>query len=58
MPSRKFPPPISNMSDLSIAALREQAEQLGLTGTDIATYVINQQTIAREERAKQRELEK
>ncbi|XP_069984657.1 uncharacterized protein [Penaeus vannamei] len=34
------------------------AEELGLKGNDIAQYVISQQTLAREERAKEREFQK
>lgn len=46
------------MSDLSFEVLKHQAEQLGLTGEAVAQYVVNQQTIGREERAKEREIEK
>ena len=41
----------------TIAALKAEAESLGLTGDKIAEYCIHQQNIAREERAKERELE-
>ncbi|XP_037794286.1 uncharacterized protein LOC119589789 [Penaeus monodon] len=38
--------------------LKAQAEALGLQGNDIAQYVISQQTLAREERAKERAFQK
>nr|XP_027217520.1 uncharacterized protein LOC113810035 [Penaeus vannamei] len=46
------------MADLNFDVLKAQAEELGLKGNDIAQYVISQQTLAREERAKEREFQK
>ena len=46
------------MSDKRVDVLRAEAEAIGLTGSDIAQYVISQQNAAREERAKEREAEK
>ncbi|XP_063612558.1 uncharacterized protein LOC134786041 [Penaeus indicus] len=46
------------MSDLTFEVLKAQAEALGLQGNDIAQYVISQQTLAREERAKERAFQK
>ena len=43
------------MSDYSFSALKQQAEVLGLTGDDVAKYVMSQQAAARDERAKERE---
>ena len=42
--------------DASIKDLKEQAIYLGLAGDDIPKYVLNQQTLLRDERAKEREL--
>lgn len=44
------------MADVSIQALKAEAESLGLTGSDIGHYVISRQNAAREERAKDRDL--
>ena len=44
--------------DTSIEELKNQAVYLGLAGEDIAKYVLNQQAIFRDERAKEREAEK
>ncbi|XP_069995020.1 uncharacterized protein [Penaeus vannamei] len=46
------------MVDFNFDVLKAQAEELGLKGNDIAQYVISQQTLAREERAKEREFQK
>lgn len=46
------------MADLSFEILKHQAKPLGLTEEAVAQYVVNQQAIGREERAKERELEK
>ncbi|KAK3888380.1 hypothetical protein Pcinc_007509 [Petrolisthes cinctipes] len=44
------------MGDYSFETLKLQAEALKLSDADIAQYVISQQAIAREERAREREL--
>ena len=44
------------MSDPSIETLKKQATELGLSGSDIATYVVQQQAYAREERAHERQV--
>lgn len=46
------------MSMPTIADLKKEAESLGLTGSDVATYVIKQQEIFREDRAKLRDHER
>jgi len=46
------------MSDYTFEVLRQQAESLELTGVDAARYIQEQQIAYRDERAKERELEK
>ena len=49
---------VNNFShDNSFSSLRTQAESMGLQGEEIAKYVIMQQNIGREDRAKERELQ-
>ena len=46
------------MAEFTFSVLRDQAIQLGLEGADIANYVQGQQTLARDERIRQREHER
>jgi len=46
------------MSDYTFEVLRQQAESSELTGVDAARYIQEQQIAYRDERAKERELEK
>jgi len=46
------------MSDYTFEVLRQQAESLELTGVDAARYIQEQQIADKDERAKERELEK
>ena len=46
------------MSETSFETLRAQAVAIGLTGSAVAEYVVGQQNAAREERCKERELER
>lgn len=43
------------MSDLSIEDLEEEAEFIGLSGSDIGHYVVSRENAAREDRTKERE---